>query len=157
MDLGLTHVNHKNEQCPGFKKKKRLGLFIHALRKQPQIVHQNKTGYKYNTTLPIHPILNFSTILCTKYQPLEMTSPTTMSFPAELHAVLGLQVTFFITMVFLTHFLPNFFKIRLSWGYPMLIFKYIWAFLLCITQNTSLWDLSWHRAKKLAYSAYWIH
>lgn len=85
-------------------KNRRLGLFTHALWKYPQIVHCNKTGYKYNTILPILPILNFSTIFCTKYQPLEMISPTTMSFPVELHGVLGLQLIFFITWLFLLIF-----------------------------------------------------
>lgn len=85
-------------------KNRRLDLFTHVLWKYPQIVHHNKTGYKYSTILPILPILNFSTILCTKYQPLEMISPKTMSFPAELHGVLGLQLIFFITWLFLLIF-----------------------------------------------------
>lgn len=97
-----------------------------------------------------------STILCTKHQLVQKISPTT-SFPAGPHAVLGLEVTFFISITFLTHFLPDFFKTTLSWGPPVLTCKVTMGFLIVCHTNHFHQDLPWQRATKLAASAYWKH
>lgn len=81
-------------------------------------------------------MLNFSTILCTKCQPLSKISPITMSFPAGPHAVLGLEVIFFFSMAFLTHFLPNFCKTILTRGLPLLMHKATMGFLVVYSKKT---------------------
>lgn len=125
------------------EKKPNRAHFLSLLENTPKL--STITGYKYNTTLPM---LNFSTILCTKCQPLSKTSPITTSFPAGPHAVLGLEVIFFFSMAFLTHFLPNFCKIILSWGQPVLMHKATMGFLVVYSKkNIFLQGLPWQRAK----------
>lgn len=72
MDLGLTHADEKNKQYPAGKNNNnnnnKTGLILILLENTPQLF--TLIGYKYNTTLPTHLILNFSIILCTKHQPL---------------------------------------------------------------------------------------
>lgn len=131
MDLGLPRIDQRNKQ---YTRKINRAHFLMLLENTPKL--STITGYKCNTTLPTLLTLNFSTILCTQYQSLSKIFPTTMSFPAWPHAVLGLEIIFFISMTFLPHFLPNFFKTILSWDWPVLMCKATMGFLVVYNKKT---------------------
>lgn len=68
-----TYIDYKNEQYPRKKakqnnEKKNTAHLIMLLANIPK--SSTMLGYKYDPTLSTLLILNFSAILCTKYQPL---------------------------------------------------------------------------------------
>lgn len=79
-----------------------------------------------------------------------------MSFPAGPHAVLGLEVIFFFSMAFVTHFLPNFCKTILSRGQPVLMHKATMGFLVVYSKKTFSFRVRPAKELKVAYLAYWI-